>query len=129
MRPTRVAVLAVVVVLLVDLAAALAGRRWQFAEARVSVLPYFVYLASGFFAARGSGGAGARLGAMAAALAGVAHGTLGWLVAGRIAQERTTITGQWLLMTAVSVLFAAAVGFMGGAIGAQSRPSSRALGR
>jgi hypothetical protein len=115
-------------VVLFDAAASLAARRFDFAYPRASVGSYFIYLMIGFIAGRGAQRHRARFGAIAAAVAGFADASLGWAVSWMIGPGRSP-TGTlspvgWVLTAAVVVLFAAMIGYVGGVLGARSRPAA-----
>jgi len=118
----------VVTVLLFDVMASVAARVLPFPYARASVGSYFIYLAVGFIAARAAGHSRAREGAIAAAVAGFADASAGWALSWIIGPGRppngTISPIQWAVTAAVVVLFAALIGFLGGAVGARSRTSA-----
>jgi hypothetical protein len=115
----------VVTVLLFDLITSVAARVFGFPYARASVGSYFIYLAVGFFAARVAVHSRARQGAFAAAVAGFADVSAGWAISGIIGPGRLPNGSispiQWVVTTTIVVLFAASIGFLGGAVGARSR--------
>jgi hypothetical protein len=112
-------------ILLFDLLAAVASRALAFPYARASVGSYFIYLIVGFVAARVASRSRAKQGAIAAAFVGLAHASAGWAIAWSVGPGRppagTISPLQWALTAAVVVLFAALVGFLGGAVGVRSR--------
>ncbi|MEO8621975.1 MAG: hypothetical protein ABI625_12975 [bacterium] len=129
MKNARVAwviVIGVVSVVLFDAIASIASRTWDFPYARASVGSYFLYLAIGFAAGRSAATSRAGTGAIAAGIAGLADVSVGWAVSWQIGPGRPptgTITPmQWWLVAVFVVLFAAAIGFFGGVVGARSRP-------
>jgi uncharacterized membrane protein YeaQ/YmgE (transglycosylase-associated protein family) len=117
-----------VAVVLFDLAASLAARRFEFAYARASVGSYFIYLIIGFVAGRGARVHRARFGAIAAATAGFVDASVGWAVSWTLGPGRspdgTLSPVRWVLTAALVVLFAAAIGYLGGVLGARSRPAT-----
>jgi hypothetical protein len=129
MKPLiRVITVGCIVVVLFDIVAALAARQFGFPYDRASIGSYFIYLLIGFAAGRSARVDRAKVGAMAAAVAGVADASVGWAVSWAIGPGRapsgTLSPGEWMLAAAIVVVFAAAIGYMGGALGARSRPNA-----
>ncbi len=123
----RVIVGGIVAVLMFDLAASFAARALAFPYVRASVGSYFIYLLIGVAASRAATTSRAKQGAIAAAIAGLADASLGWAIAwiigpGRPPDGMLSLTA-WFLTAAIGVLFAAGVGFLGGAVGARSNPN------
>ena len=124
-KRTRIIAGGVVAVLLFDLIASVASRELGFSYTRASVGSYFIYLITGAVAARAASKARARQGAIAAAIVGFADVTAGWAISwvvgpGKVTNETLTPL-MWLTTMIVVVLFAGAVGFLGGAVGARSK--------
>jgi hypothetical protein len=126
----RVIVGGVFTVLLFDVIASVAARILAFPYARASVGSYFIYLGVGFIAARVAVHSRAKEGAIAAAVAGFADASAGWAISWIIGPGRpsngTISPIQWAVTAIVVVLFAALIGFLGGAVGARSRASTLA---
>jgi hypothetical protein len=121
-----------VVVVLFDLVASLAARRFEFPYERASVGSYFIYLIFGFLAGRSARGHRARAGTTAAAVVGLADVSLGWAVSWAIGPGRppsgTLSPGAWMITAAAVVAFAGAIGYVGGVLGARSRPLAHLAG-
>jgi len=117
-----------IVVVLFDLLVSLAARRFGFPHARASIGSYFIYLSIGFAAGRGARVDRARVGALAAAIAGVADASVGWAISWAAGPGRspsdTLSPSEWIIAAAVVVVFAAAIGYVGGVLGARSRPGA-----
>jgi hypothetical protein len=129
MKPQlRVIAAGCIIVVSFDLVASLAARRFGFPYDRASIGSYFIYLLIGFVAGRGALGDRAKVGALSAAVAGVADASIGWAVSWAIGPGRppsgTLSPGEWIVAAAVVVAFAAAIGYIGGVLGARSRPSA-----
>ncbi|MEO5818186.1 MAG: hypothetical protein ABIT20_23150 [Gemmatimonadaceae bacterium] len=124
---TRIIAGGIVAVLLFDLVASLASQALAFPYARASVGAYFIYLIIGVLAGRAATASRAWQGAIAAAIAGFADASAGWAFSWLIGPGRTpngTLTpAEWIISAATVVLFAGAVGFLGGAVGARSNPT------
>jgi hypothetical protein len=122
---TRIIAGGIVAVLLFDLVASLASQGLAFAYARASVGSYFIYLIVGVLAGRAATASRAKQGAIAAAIVGFADASAGWAISWTIGPGRTPIgtltPGVWIITAAVVVLFAGAIGFLGGAVGARSK--------
>ena len=114
-----------IVVVLFDLVASLAARHFDFPYVRASIGSYFIYLIVGFLAGRVARDHHARAGSTAAAIVGLADVSIGWAVSWAIGPGRppsgTLSPVAWLLTAAVVVVFASAVGYVGGVLGARSR--------
>ncbi|MEP7002089.1 MAG: hypothetical protein ABI969_16490 [bacterium] len=125
-RVVWITVIGAFAVILFDAIASIASRALGFPYARASVGSYFLYLAIGFAAGRHAATSRARSGAIAAAIAGFADVSVGWAVSWQIGPGRPPsgmITPmQWWLVAVFVLLFAAAIGFFGGVVGARSRP-------
>lgn len=125
-RGTAIIVAGVVAVILFDALASFASRAFEFSYVRASVGSYFLYLAIGFAAGRNATTSGARHGAVAAAIAGFADASAGWAVSWQIGPGRlpsgAIAPGQWVFTAVFVVVFAAAIGFFGGVVGARSGP-------
>jgi len=125
-RANGIIAIGVIAVILFDALASIASRMWDFPYARASVGSYFLYLAIGFVAGRNATSSRAATGAVAAGIAGFADASVGWAVSWQIGPGRTptgTISPmQWWLVAVFVVVFAAAIGFFGGVVGARSRP-------
>jgi hypothetical protein len=129
----NVIVASCVAVLLFDLVASLAARQFEFPYVRASVGSYFLYLLFGFLAGRNGRGHRAQAGATAAAVAGMVDVSLGWAISWAIGPGRppsgTLSPIAWMITAAVVVLFAAAIGYIGGVLGARSQPLAHLNGQ
>jgi hypothetical protein len=116
-----------IVVVLFDLLTSVAARRFGFPYARASIGSYFLYLLIGFVAGRRASVDRGRIGAVSAALAGVADASVGWAVSWAVGPGRppsgTLSPDEWIIAALVVVVFAAAIGYIGGVLGARSRPN------
>ena len=114
----------IVVVLLFDLVASYASLALEFSYARASVGSYFIYLITGVFSARAATTSRAREGAISAAIVGFADASAGlaisWIIGPGRPPAGTLSAAEWMVTAAIVVLFAGAVGFLGGAVGARS---------
>jgi hypothetical protein len=123
---TRIIAGGIIAVLLFDLVASLAARSLGFPYATTAVGMYFIYLVTGFLAGRAAATSRAKEGAIAAALAGFADASAGWAMEWIIGVGRppsgTLTPTEWIITAAIAVLFAAGIGFLGGAVGARSNP-------
>jgi len=127
MKPQRSVIVAgCVVVVLFDLAAALAARRFEFPYVRASIGSCFIYLLIGFALGRRTLARSGRTGALGAAVAGLVDVSIGWAISWAIGPGRspsgTLSVTEWVVTAVVVVAFAAVVGYVGGVLGARSRP-------
>ena len=112
----RVILLAAATVLVFDAVVATGSRIFGFAYASAVVGSYLIYLGAGYFGARAGRGIGA--GILAAAAAGLADSTLGWLLSAAIGPGRppAELAGNAGAIAAVVVfvpVLAGAVGLPG----------------
>lgn len=126
--PLRVVAGGCIAVVSFDLLAALAARRFGFPYVRASIGSCVVYLAVGFIAGRSARVDQAKVGALAAIVAGIADASVGWAVSWAVGPGRaasgTLSPGEWMLAAAIVVVFAAAIGYLGGVLGARSRANA-----
>ncbi|MDB4893687.1 MAG: hypothetical protein JWL61_5542 [Gemmatimonadetes bacterium] len=126
-RQARVIAGGIVAVLLFDLIASYASLAFEFSYARASVGSYFIYLITGVSGARASLTSRARQGAIAAAIVGFADASAGlaisWIIGPGRPPDGTLSPAEWIVTAVIVVLFAGAVGFLGGAVGARSNPN------
>lgn len=117
----------IVAVLLFDLIASYASLALDFSYARASIGSYFIYLITGVFAARAATTSRAKNGAIAAAIVGFADASAGlaisWIIGPGRPPAGSLSPAEWIVTAAIVVLFAGAVGFLGGAVGARSNPN------
>jgi hypothetical protein len=118
----RVAVLGAAAVVTFDILASLASRRFGFAYARASFGSYLIYLGIGFFAARVSASNAIGVAALVAGIAGLIDASIGWAVSwalgpGRLPETVQLGVARWVSTALIVVVFAAAVGALGGIAG------------
>jgi hypothetical protein len=112
----------ILAVLVFDALASIASQSFGFAYASASIGSYLIYLGIGYFAARHASARPLAAGALAAAVAGLADASLGWMISSALgagslpAGVRLTAT-RWIGTALVVVVLAAAVGALGGVVG------------
>jgi hypothetical protein len=121
----KVVVLGSAAVVIFDILASLASRRFGFAYARAGYGSYLIYLAVGFFAARASESNAIATAAVAAGVAGLVDASVGWAVSwalgpGRLPDGLQLTVARWLSTAMFVVGLAAAVGAVGGIAGHRS---------
>lgn len=124
---TRVVALGVCAVLVFDLVASLAARRFGFPYTRAGIGSYILYLIIGYLAARGALRDPLRTAATASAIAGFADASLGWAISwrlgvGKLPDDVVLTPRRWVSTAVVVVMLAVAVGTLGGLVG--RRPPS-----
>jgi hypothetical protein len=121
----EVAVLGCLAVIVFDLVASFASRHFGFAYARASIGSYVIYLAIGFFAARGAVANAVAVAAATAAVAGLVDASLGWAISWRIGPGRlpegTSLTiRRWITTAAIVISLAAGLGAVAAILGGAS---------
>jgi hypothetical protein len=109
-------------VIIFDVLASLASRRFGFAYARASFGSLVIYFTIGFFAARVSESNPVTAGALAAGIAGLVDASAGWAASwslgpGRLPKDMPLTVRRWINAAVFVVALAAVVGVIGGVAG------------
>ena len=128
-RPGKVIPLGIIAILLFDLLASLAARRFGFPYARASIGSLIIYYAIGYFASREGGTRPLRNAAIAAAAAGLADASLGLAISTTLGVTPLAAgfgPVRWIGTTMLVIALAAVIGTVGGVVGWRRAAASTA---